>query len=88
MGRIDSQVKLREFRFELGEIESNILESTDIRACAVALKHRKGPGGAPFLCAYLVPDKEVEIDLSCLRSHLASSLPDYMIPSALSRFNQ
>lgn len=83
IGRIDSQVKLRGFRIELSAIESKILESSDIRACAVAIKHRKGPEGTPFLCAYLVPGKiDVDLDSTSLRSQLVASLPDYMIPTA------
>lgn len=83
IGRIDSQVKLRGFRIELGEIESKVLEDDDIRACAVALKNRKSPEKAPFLCAYLVPAKAAsDIDLSSVRVRLVTSLPDYMIPAA------
>ena len=83
IGRIDSQVKLRGFRIELGGIESKLLLRQDVGACAVDLRHRKGPGGAPFLCAYLVSSQQgMEIDLRGLRLSLVSSLPDYMVPAA------
>ena len=39
LGRIDTQVKLRGFRVELGEIESALLKCPGVQAAAVALDH-------------------------------------------------
>ncbi|WP_139487939.1 non-ribosomal peptide synthetase [Brevibacillus dissolubilis] len=77
LGRIDTQVKIRGFRIELGEIEAQLLTHEHITETSVlAMKNEEGQ---PFLCAYVVANKEVTV--SELRATLAERLPDYMIPS-------
>ncbi len=77
LGRADDQVKLRGFRIELGEIETALGRHPDVRD-AVAAVHRDETGRGR-LVAYLVADREVAGGE--LRSHLAGSLPDYMVPA-------
>lgn len=72
LGRIDTQVKLRGFRIELGEIESRASRYDGIRE--VAAEVRKGR-----LVLYYTHEKS--IDSGSLRSYLAKSLTDYMVPS-------
>jgi amino acid adenylation domain-containing protein len=76
LGRIDNQVKLRGFRIELGEIQSRLTAHPGIREAVVLLKETKG---GPAIGAYLVAEREFSV--AQLRQYLASSLPDYMIPS-------
>ena len=76
LGRIDSQVKIRGYRIELGEIEQAILEVAGTRAC-VAID-RDDPAGDKILVAYVVGTATV----AAIRAHLATRLPDYMVPSA------
>ncbi|MFJ3232132.1 amino acid adenylation domain-containing protein [Streptomyces sp. NPDC086787] len=95
LGRLDGQVKIRGYRVELGEIESALLRHPAVSRAAVTV-HRT-PAGDTHLVAYVVPDavsnvvpdamSDVVPDGRCepdrLRAHLADTLPDYMVPSAL-----
>jgi bacitracin synthase 3 len=76
MGRIDSQVKIRGQRIEIGEIECQLLKHESIKDAVVLAKENKND---KFLCAYIVPVKEFEI--SGLRGYLSRELPDYMVPT-------
>lgn len=79
-GRIDEQVKVRGFRIELGEIESLLREHETVReAVVIALDDR---GSEKRLAAYVVTVPGASRNISDLRNHLRSRLPDYMIPSA------
>lgn len=77
LGRIDQQVKVRGHRIELGEIESALLKMEFIDA-AVCIAKEDGQGNK-FICAYYVSPQELSADT--LRNYMASSLPDYMLPS-------
>lgn len=80
LGRSDHQVKIRGFRIETGEIESVLARHESVRACAViALDDRAG--GEARLVAYVVP-ADVHASQASLRAHLATVLPDYMVPGA------
>ncbi|PAM96239.1 hypothetical protein B4N84_02115 [Flavobacterium sp. IR1] len=76
LGRNDSQVKLRGYRMELGDIETAIaLYSDSIQQIVVAVKENNQE---KVLVAYLVASSE--IDKADLRAFLQKKLPDYMIP--------
>ncbi|PWI03614.1 enterobactin synthase subunit F [Stenotrophomonas maltophilia] len=77
LGRSDHQVKLRGLRIELGEIEAALRELPGMDRVEVLLR-QDAPGDAR-LVAY-VP--AAHADAVTLRSHLATRLPDYMVPSA------
>ncbi|KAA8993843.1 amino acid adenylation domain-containing protein [Stenotrophomonas cyclobalanopsidis] len=77
LGRSDHQVKLRGLRIELGEIEAALRELPGMDRVQVLLRH-DAPGDAR-LVAY-VPSSCA--DVAMLRSHLATRVPDYMLPSA------
>ena len=47
----------------------------------VVIARQDGPGGKR-LVAYVVAASRWSADAATLRSHLAQSLPDYMVPSA------
>jgi amino acid adenylation domain-containing protein/non-ribosomal peptide synthase protein (TIGR01720 family) len=76
LGRTDHQIKLRGFRIEPGEIESALMQHSDISQAIVMLHTEMSH---PILVAYLVSTCSEKPDL---RSYLASKLPDYMIPGA------
>lgn len=84
LGRIDHQIKIRGFRVELGEIESQLLNHEAIKEAVVV--HGKNEKGNSYLCAYMVSDKEVTV--SELRSFLSAKLPAYMIPSYFIRLKE
>ncbi|UCH93413.1 MAG: non-ribosomal peptide synthetase [Candidatus Aminicenantes bacterium] len=78
--RIDTQVKIRGHRVELGEIESKLLSHKKISHAAVVYKEIKD--NEKELLAYIVLKKEVEqINLKELRDYLGKYLPGYMVPS-------
>lgn len=79
LGRSDHQVKIKGFRIETGEIESQLAGHPGVRASAV-IARQDGPGGEPRLVAYIVPG-DGGVHHHELRSHLLERLPEYMVPS-------
>ncbi|RAL30924.1 non-ribosomal peptide synthetase [Rhodococcus sp. AQ5-07] len=73
-GRADQLAKVRGFRIELGEVEATLSSHPDIRQ-AVAMVHESD--GQHQLVAYIVG----QASRLQLREHLASRLPEYMIPA-------
>ena len=78
-GRADGQIKLRGFRVELSEIESELLRCENVRAAAATVWEDNL--GVQELVAYVVPKSHSEIDDEQLRQTLRQVLPVYMIPS-------
>ncbi len=80
IGRIDSQIKLRGFRIEIGEIVSVISGYPNINEVIVTVREDKP--GFKQLVAYFTTNVGTTIDISRLRSFIRKELPDYMVPSA------
>ncbi|HYR12404.1 MAG TPA: condensation domain-containing protein, partial [Longimicrobium sp.] len=78
-GRVDSQVKVRGFRVELGEIAAALETHPSVRDVVVAAR---GEGDERILVAWAVARDGAEVDAEALRAHLRSILPDYMVPAA------
>ena len=78
LGRVDHQVKIRGFRIELGEIESQLLALDGVQEAAVIA--RETPTGKQ-LVGYVVAREHTDSD--ALRTQLAQSLPDYMLPAQI-----
>ncbi len=78
LGRMDSQVKLRGFRLELGEIESLLGQHPAVQQTVVIV--REDVPGNNRLVAYVVLNQQALIT-SELRCFLKQNLPDYMVPS-------
>jgi len=82
-GRADAQTKIRGHRVEPEEIVCVINRHPLVAASAVTVR-----GGARHharLIAYIVPAPAGSPTVSALREYLASSLPEYMIPSTFVR---
>jgi amino acid adenylation domain-containing protein len=80
VGRVDFQVKIRGFRIEVSEIEVALRGMHDIRDAVVV--GREDGLGEKRLVAYFVPSKQPAPTVSQIRKDLASTIPDYMLPSA------
>jgi amino acid adenylation domain-containing protein len=80
LGRLDSQVKVRGMRIELGEVEAALARHPQVRQCAVAAREL-APGDLG-LAAYLVAADGPPPATAELRGFLAGTLPEFMIPGA------
>ncbi len=79
LGRADAQVKVRGHRIEPGEVEAALLAHPSITAAIVDAREDVRQGKT--LVAWVVV-AGVKPAVSDLRSHIACTLPEYMIPSA------
>lgn len=75
-GRKDAQVKIRSFRIELAEIETQLLNHSAVCQCAVVVRQQDSQKS---VAAY-VGVADAKLNVSSLRHYLAESLPQYMIP--------
>lgn len=84
LGRVDHQVKVRGFRVEVEEIETQLEAHPAVQSAVVEARH--DTRGETRLVCYLVwsADALAAIDESreSLRSWILARLPDYMIPTA------
>ncbi|HEF4732952.1 non-ribosomal peptide synthetase [Burkholderia multivorans] len=78
LGRIDDQVKIRGYRVEPGEVSAAVRAAGPIaQAETLAIEH----DGRLRLAAFVVPRDGAAFDEAALRTALAATLPDYMVPA-------
>jgi amino acid adenylation domain-containing protein/non-ribosomal peptide synthase protein (TIGR01720 family) len=80
VGRVDTQVKLRGYRIEIGEIETVLRRHPQVWDCTVLLQEQ-GPAG-PRLIGYVVARTVSGVTAEGLGEMLRQSLPEYMVPSS------
>jgi len=78
-GRDDTQLKVRGFRVEPGEIEHRLCAHPGVKE-AVVVPRDDGAGGRA-LVAYVIPAAWPPPTVRELRAHAAGTLPDYMVPN-------
>lgn len=79
LGRIDSQINLRGYRIEPGEVEAAIATHQGVAQTAVAL--REIDAFQKHLVAWVTLRPGVTVTPSALQRHTASLLPGYMLPA-------
>ena len=81
LGRIDTQVKVRGFRVELGEIEALLVQQESVSEAVVVVWEPQA--GDRRLCAYVVmsADADAAKGAGILRRALREQLPSYMVPA-------
>ncbi len=81
VGRADEQVQIAGRRIELGEIAATLGRHPAVGRSVVLAA---GEGGvARRLVAFVVPSNGAAPDLAALRAHLATTLPDFMVPAEI-----
>jgi surfactin family lipopeptide synthetase A len=75
IGRLDDQIKVRGFRVEPGEIESELARHPGVGEVAVAASGER-------LVGYVVPRERPGPSAHELREFLRQRLPNYMVPTA------
>jgi hypothetical protein len=79
LGRIDTQVKVRGYRVELGEIEA-VLSQLPSVAQAVVQPYEEEPGAAELVAYYTCKQSVDELSPSEMSEALRKQLPCYMVP--------
>ncbi|TVX91666.1 non-ribosomal peptide synthetase/type I polyketide synthase [Paenibacillus agilis] len=84
--RVDFQIKIRGFRVELGEIENHIKNIAGVQEVIVIAQ--KDKAGSLYIAAYYTLDEGVHVEPVQIRSLLADTIPDYMIPARIKRMER
>ncbi|MGR3742639.1 MAG: non-ribosomal peptide synthetase [Pseudooceanicola nanhaiensis] len=79
-GRIDTQVKLRGQRIEIGEIENRLEAHPDVAEAAVLVTGEPGDIDRQ-LVAHVAPPPGATVLAETLRDHLQTVMPRYMVPA-------
>ncbi|WUH99882.1 amino acid adenylation domain-containing protein [Spirillospora sp. NBC_00431] len=82
LGRADDQVKVRGFRIEPGEIAGAMTRHAGVRQAAVVTDRGRSD---TRLVGYAVPEPDLgrPLDPAEVRAHVATLLPDYMVPATV-----
>ncbi|TWB10731.1 non-ribosomal peptide synthase protein (TIGR01720 family)/amino acid adenylation domain-containing protein [Nitrospirillum amazonense] len=80
LGRRDTQVKVRGFRVEPGEIEAQLIAQAGVHQAVVVADET---GGITRLVGYVVPADGTTVDVASLTARLAEVLPAHMVPARL-----
>ncbi len=83
LGRRDTQLKIRGFRVELGEIDAAMMRIAQIKD-AVTIARQVGQSNDLQLVAFVaVAPKAGGLDPHAIKEYLATQLPAYMVPSVI-----
>jgi acyl-coenzyme A synthetase/AMP-(fatty) acid ligase/acyl carrier protein len=78
-GRKDFQVKIRNFRVDVTEVETALMEHRDVRRVAVV--GRNDQSDNTILVAYVATRQKTRLDGTALRAFLKDKVRDFMIPT-------
>jgi amino acid adenylation domain-containing protein len=77
LGRLDSQIKIRGYRVELGEIEAALRQEAGVDTAVALGWPLAAAGGAEGVVAFI---DDPTIDVAALLRRVATRLPRYMVP--------
>ncbi|KAF9367512.1 hypothetical protein CPB97_005663, partial [Podila verticillata] len=83
VGRNDHQVKIRDFRIELSEIELHLVEHPQVSDVIVIASDNDSN---KHLIAYVVAEPDPRL-VEKLKAHVVATLPEYMVPAAFVRLD-
>ncbi len=81
LGRIDSQVKVRGFRVEPGEVEHALTRHPAVRECRVVARAGTADGGTQLVAYWTQAPGVARVTSRELLRHLGRSVPDHMVPA-------
>ena len=81
IGRTDNQVKIRGYRVALEDVESSLLQLSEVDS--VAVMPQKSSMSEHHLVAYLQPKANVEISAEQIKRELGKAVPPYMVPDVI-----
>jgi len=84
-GRIDRQILLGGYRIELGDIEANLRQLSEVIDAAAVLDQS---GSSEVIVAFVVPSESDTLTSDRVRSLLATKLPSYMLPTNILLISQ
>jgi acyl-coenzyme A synthetase/AMP-(fatty) acid ligase len=82
LGRKDSQLKIRGYRFEATEVEQALLDLNTVKQAVVMAREDRDRPAEQRLIAYVVSDSQPTPSVVQMRALLKDKLPEYMLPSA------
>ncbi|OQY27941.1 MAG: hypothetical protein B6244_08885 [Candidatus Cloacimonetes bacterium 4572_55] len=85
LGRLDRQIKIKDYQIETKRIES-ILDSYRLIKKSIVIAAEKSDD--KHIVAYLMPDPESSLDIHALHYDLQNDLPGYMVPSTYLMINK
>lgn len=82
LGRADTQIKIRGFRVELGEIETIIYQTGIVKNAGAVVRKNSA---AKYICAFVTIQNGLDHknSIAKIRTAIAEKLPDYMQPSRI-----
>jgi len=80
LGRLDDQVKIRGVRVEPNEVNATLAQYPAVKSCFVMAE--KDEQEQYYLIAYVVAQKQAQVTVSDLRTHLSKYLPATLVPAA------
>ncbi len=83
LGRMDHQVKIRGYRIELGDIEAALVRQQGVTGAVVVARDMTNQGVLDSLIAFCTLEGGTTNLPPDLQTSLASTLPSYMLPTAI-----
>lgn len=90
LGRADTQVKVRGYRVELGEIEIQILTYNSLNDCikSTSVIEMLDSNDKTILVAFIEATFPKQLSIDQITDHLHQRLPEYMVPSHIQIISQ